>query len=152
MGARVIRAAGAALAAAGYAITAAARPRQLGADTPRRTRPAPPQQPFQPVMPEPRTRPHPSDSEVGSTGHPFAAALPCRPIHDRRARLLHSVIRRNTPPRGASTSCGLCSETTPATNPDHHTPLDNLTETHSDTSPLSGRRRKVTASQQCSPF
>jgi hypothetical protein len=31
---------------------------------------------------------------------------------------------------GASTSCGLCSKTTPATNPDHHAPLDNLTETH----------------------
>jgi len=52
-----------------------------------------------------------------------------------------SDLRANSIPRpscalrdGASTSCGPCSEITPATNPDHHAPLDNLTETHSDAS------------------
>ena len=35
---------------------------------------------------------------------------------------------------GDSTSCGPCSATTPATNPDHHASLDNLTETHGDVS------------------
>ena len=62
-----------------------------------------------------------------------------RPAQNHERITTASELRANDIPKpcsawpaGASTSCGPCSETTPATNPKQLEPLDKLIETHGD--------------------
>jgi transposase len=80
--------------------------------------------------------PRDSDCCEPSTWPPTTPSKPAR-SHERITTA--SDLRANNIPKrssawpdGASTSCGPCNETTPATNPDYVEPLDNLIETHTD--------------------